>query len=112
MQIVALNQNSWKPSAWVAQHSRIRCVRIYFDGFDAHCVRSSRPNLSDGAGGGTRTLTGLPPTDFRTSYGFRRRHKGVCGLDYTFTLAFAQASALGAARLVSTPSLSGLARGC
>ena len=65
-----------------------------------------------GAGGGTRTLTGLPPTDFRTSYGFRRRHKGVCGLDYTFTLANAQASALGAARLVSTPSLSGLARGC
>jgi hypothetical protein len=26
-----------------------------------------------GAGGGTRTPTGLPPTDFRTSYGFRRR---------------------------------------
>jgi hypothetical protein len=65
-----------------------------------------------GAGGGTRTLTGLPPTDFRTSYGFRRRHTGVCGLDYTFTLAFAAATALGAARLVSTPSLSGLARDC
>jgi hypothetical protein len=69
-------------------------------------------NLGGGAGGGTRTLTGLPPTDFRTSYGFRRRPAGVCGLDYTFTLAFAAASALGAARLVSTPSLSGLARGC
>ena len=26
----------------------------------------------NGAGGGTRTPTGLPPTDFRTSYGFRR----------------------------------------
>jgi len=25
-----------------------------------------------GAGGGNRTLTGLPPTDFRTIYGFRR----------------------------------------
>jgi len=63
-----------------------------------------------GAGGGTRTLTGLPPTDFHTSYGFRRRHTGVCGLDYTFTVA--ERSALGAARLVSTPSLSGLARDC
>ena len=40
------------------------------------------------------------PTDFLTSYGFRRRQYGVCGLDYPFTLAFA----LGAARLVSTPS--------
>ncbi len=26
----------------------------------------------NGAGGGNRTLTGLPPTDFRTIYGFRR----------------------------------------
>jgi hypothetical protein len=49
-----------------------------------------------GAGGGTRTLTGLPPTDFRTIYGFRRlacRVRGlrrVCGLDYPFTVAFAQ----------------------
>ena len=25
-----------------------------------------------GAGGGTRTLTGFRPTDFRTGYGFRR----------------------------------------
>ena len=32
----------------------------------------------------------------------------VCGLDYPFTVA----RALGAARLVSTPSLSGLARDC
>jgi len=32
----------------------------------------------------------------------------VCGLDYPFTLAHA----VGAARLVSTPSLSGLARDC
>ena len=40
-----------------------------------------------GAGGGTRTPTGLPPTDFRTSYGFRRRRIGVCGLDYPFTVA-------------------------
>ena len=26
------------------------------------------------------------PTDFLTSYGFRRRPKGVCGLDYPFTV--------------------------
>ena len=32
----------------------------------------------------------------------------VCGLDYPFTIA----DAVGAARLVSTPSLSGLARDC
>jgi hypothetical protein len=30
------------------------------------------PSYEHGAGGGTRTPTGLPPTDFRTSYGFRR----------------------------------------
>ena len=51
------------------------------------------------------------PTDFLTNYGFRRRPSGVCGLDYPFTLA----SALGAARLVSTPSPRepwGLARDC
>ena len=76
-------------------------------------LRSAEPNgfarlPIDGAGGGSRTLTGLRPTDFLTSYDFRRRHDGVCGLDYPFTIAFA----LGAARLVSTPSLSGLARDC
>src|SRR4051812_25182604 len=32
-----------------------------------------QPRKEYGAGGGARTLTALPPTDFRTSYGFRRR---------------------------------------
>ena len=50
------------------------------------------------------------PTDFLTSYGFRRRPLGVCGLDYPFTCS---ESPLGAARLVSTPSpFRGLARDC
>ena len=41
-----------------------------------------------GAGGRNRTGTGLPPTDFLTSYGFHRRPDlAVCGLDYPFTLA-------------------------
>jgi len=34
--------------------------------------RGSRSGCGFGAGGGTRTPTGLPPTDFRTNYGFRR----------------------------------------
>jgi hypothetical protein len=50
------------------------------------------------------------PRDFLTRYGFRRlafapmRSDKVCGLDYPFTVAGAEAFALGAARLVSTPS--------
>src|SRR5579862_2557203 len=46
------------------------------------------------------------PYGFSYHYGFRRarrravRREALCGLDYTFTVAFA----LGAARLVSTPS--------
>jgi hypothetical protein len=53
-------------------------------------------NSAFGAGGGTRTLTGLPPTDFRTNYGFRRSRRSasaqrrICGLDYPFTVAFAK----------------------
>jgi hypothetical protein len=47
-----------------------------------------------GAGGGSRTLTGLlSPADFLTVYGFRRPDLlvleipcPVCGLDYPFTL--------------------------
>jgi hypothetical protein len=47
-----------------------------------------------GAGGGSRTLTGLlSPADFLTVYGFRRPEllvpdipRPVCGLDYPFTL--------------------------
>jgi len=63
-----------------------------------------------GAGGGTRTPTALRPTDFLTIYGFRRpalMMRGasgpVRGLDYPFALTSFEA--LGAARLVSTPSL-------
>ena len=49
---------------------------------------SAAPGISNGAGGRNRTGTGLPPTDFLTSYGFHRRPvRDVCGLDYTFTLA-------------------------
>jgi len=46
------------------------------------------------------------PYGFSYHYGFRRvrrcasRHRALCGLDYPFTIAVA----LGAARLVSTPS--------
>jgi hypothetical protein len=46
-----------------------------------------------GAGGGSRTLTGLlSPADFLTDHGFRRPdefalHCPVCGLDYTFTIS-------------------------
>ena len=61
-----------------------------------------------GAGGGSRTLTGLlSPADFLTDYGFRRPEsrfrQPVCGLDYPFTLSRMNRG-LGAARLVSTPS--------
>ena len=34
---------------------------------------STTSTIKTGAGGGNRTLTGLRPTDFLTSYGFRRR---------------------------------------
>jgi len=57
---------------------------------------------------------GLEPAQAFRPYGFSYQLRlspppfGVCGLDYTFTMA----SALGAARLVSTPSPRGLARDC
>ncbi len=56
-----------------------------------------------GADGGTRTLTGLLPTDFHTTSVFAAALEAsdVRGLDYPFTIA---ALAVGAARLVSTPS--------
>jgi hypothetical protein len=59
-----------------------------------------------GAGGGIRTLTGLPPTDFRTSYGFRRRQALSCKTWRLWSGLSLHPSgfALGAARLVSTPS--------
>ena len=67
---------------------------------------SERAGGNGGAGGRNRTGTGISPTDFHTRYGFRRRHEGVCGLDYPFTLDTRREGrmALGAARLVSTPS--------
>jgi len=57
-------------------------------------------NKENGADGGTWTRMGLRPRDFHANYNFRCRLSDVCGLDYPFTLAFA----VGATRLVSTPS--------
>ena len=67
-----------------------------------------------GAGGGTRTPTGLPPTDFRTSFGFRRPSEARRAKEGSWSgLSLHPAPApgcvrtnrgLGAARLVSTPS--------
>jgi hypothetical protein len=67
-------------------------------------------NVADnGAGGGTRTPTGIfSPTDFHTSYGFRRRLPAFV----VWTIPSPWQVALGAARLVSTPSLAGLVRDC
>ena len=64
-----------------------RQVRNRFDFFGQGC-----PRPLYGAGGGSRTLTGFPPTDFHTSYGLRRlvcafARRRVRGLDYTFTVA-------------------------
>ena len=62
----------------------------------------------NGAGGGNRTHTGISPTDFHTSYGFRRRTRPKMGnarLWSGLSLHHALASqGVGAARLVSTPS--------
>jgi hypothetical protein len=69
---------------------------------------SDRLSRADGAGGGTRTLTGLPPTDFRTSYGFRRRPKAFVVWTIPSPWRPQKRSAVGAARLVSTPSPIGL----
>ena len=66
-----------------------------------------------GAGGGTRTPTGISPTDFLTIYGFRRRHLcatgALAGLWSGLSLHRIPAWCrdLGAARLVSTPSRPG-----
>ena len=54
-------------------------------------VRELLLKAKRGAGGGSRTLTGLlSPADFLTVYGFRRpealRIYPVCGLDYPFTI--------------------------
>jgi len=55
-----------------------------------------------GARGRTRTGTVLPPRDFRTRYGFRRRAGWrLWGLDFTFAVA---RGALGRSRQVSTLS--------
>jgi len=63
---------------------------------EIYARRDDPPIMRWVSGSGTaernRTLTGLPPTDFRTSYGLRRLScafapRRVCGLDYSFTLA-------------------------
>jgi hypothetical protein len=63
-------------------------------------LRESFSEVRGGADGGIRTLMKSPSTDFLTTTAFAATMIGVCGLDYPFTIAFA----LGAARLVSTPS--------
>ncbi len=79
--------------------------------------------LADGADGGTRTPTSFRPTDFLTCYGFRRRCRQRLWSGLSLHLSWPDGlmdktessviqKALGAARLVSTPSLSGLARDC
>jgi hypothetical protein len=56
-----------------------------------------------GAGGGNRTHTGKSPTNFHTSYGFRRHPIGRLWSGLSLHLASANRR-VGAARLVSTPS--------
>lgn len=56
-----------------------------------------------GADGGTRTRTGIPPTDFHTDYGFHRRRIGR-RLWSGLSLHHSRFATLDAARLVSTPS--------
>ncbi len=65
----------------------------------------------NGADGGTRTRTGIPPTDFLTDYGFHRR-RIMRRLWSGLSLHHSRMATLGAARLVSTPSARspGLAR--
>jgi len=62
--------------------------------------------LSDTSGARGRTRTGMPCGEgFSSRFGFRRRHDGrhhgVRGLEHAFTVAW---SAVGARRLLSTPS--------
>ena len=59
-------------------------------------------------GRGESNPQGLTPDGFSYQLRLSPPPCGVCGLDYPFTLA----NALGAARLVSTPSLAGLVRDC
>ena len=40
------------------------------------CERRDTGSNKNGADGGTRTRTGIPPTDFLTDYGFHRRRPG------------------------------------
>lgn len=64
--------------------------------------RQSR-SLMAGAGGGTRTPTGLAALRiFLPATAFAAARMGVCGLDYPFTMP--RDRGVGAARLVSTPS--------
>lgn len=58
--------------------------------------------------GGLEPPRAFAPRIFIPTTAFAAAPKSVCGLDYPFTIAFA----LGAARLVSTPSPKGLARDC
>lgn len=64
-------------------------------------MRSRRQKRIDGAGGRNRTGTALRPTDFLTRYGFRRRPVGRL---WSGLSLHRSPLAVGAARLVSTPS--------
>ena len=95
-----------KDGSWIEKW----CLRRYEDGdaLQITCSASATPR-------GVVRTAGLEPAlpkeaDFRTTSAFAAAPRGVRGLDYPFTLA-PRAGALGAARLVSTPSwVPGLAR--
>jgi len=67
-----------------------RCTHRLQDCSRWHLIAETK----SGAGGGSRTLTGLlSPADFLTVYGLRRlepfrleTRRPVCGLDYPFTI--------------------------
>jgi len=84
--------SKWKiPPQWSATVGNKELVASDANAADmcADCVLKLREGKC-GAGGGSRTLTGLlSPADFLTVYGFRRPDGPpypVCGLDYPFTV--------------------------
>jgi hypothetical protein len=70
----SLKPQSGATKAWrVARWSKLgRRLAGSWCGARAHEKTLRCFGKNSGAGGGSRTLTGFPPTDFRTSYGLRR----------------------------------------
>jgi len=111
-----LPAGAW-PSARFAARHQVHCVQRLELAVDNVARRVRR----GGAGGGTRTPTGiaalrifLPATAFAALAPPVTRGR-VCGLDYPFTVlgrAGGPCLRVGAARLVSTPSPSGPAQHC